>query len=72
MKTNELESVNEWNYVAPISENEIRSSRQSGGTLSPRAERMMLKSFELLDRERATNLRDSERSLANDLKSRYY
>jgi hypothetical protein len=70
MKTNDLESVNEWNQAARISENEIRSSRQIGGALSPRAERMMLKSFALLDRERAIELRGSDRSLANELKFR--
>lgn len=71
MNTNKLESVSEWNQAAPISENEIRSSRQSGGTLSPRAERMMIKSFAMLDRERAIELRDSDGSLSSDLKSGY-
>lgn len=71
MNTNELESVNEWNQAARISEHEIRNGGRSGGTLSPRAERMMLMSFSMLDRQRAMELRDSERSLANDVKSRY-
>lgn len=72
MNTNELEPVSEWNEAAQISENEIRSSRHSGGTLSPRAERMMLMSHAMLDRKRTIELRDSDWSLSNDLKSRYY
>ncbi len=71
MNTKELEPVREWNQAALISENEIRSSRRSGGTLSPRAERMMLMPVAMLDRKRTIELRDSDWSLSNDLKSRY-
>ncbi|MES2982966.1 MAG: hypothetical protein V4727_11685 [Verrucomicrobiota bacterium] len=72
MNTKDLEPVNGWNQAAQINENELQNSRQSGGTLFPRAERMKLQSFEMWERNREIESWDSVESLANDLRSRYY
>lgn len=72
MNTKESELVGEWNQVAQISVNELLSGKRRGGTLFPRAERIKLMSSSMWDREREMDPRDTDRPLADDLKSRYY
>ncbi len=72
MNLQELEPVGGWNQATQTSENELPYSRQSGGTLFPRAERMKLQSFEMWERNRESGSWDSVQSMANDLRSRYY
>jgi hypothetical protein len=67
MNTNEQQPLSVWNQPRLASDDEVRRSRSNGGTLSPRAERLMAMIPSLLERQRAIERYDSDRASVNNL-----
>lgn len=66
MNSNEQQPLNIWNRPLLSEVEEVRKSRSNGGTLSPRAERMMTLMPSLSERQRVIERHDSDRALVNN------
>lgn len=67
MNMSEQHPLSVWNQPMLSGVEEVRKSRSNGGTLSPRAERMMTLMPSLSERKRAIERHDFDRSLVNRL-----
>jgi hypothetical protein len=67
MNTSEQLPLSLWNQTLLSGDEEVRRSRSDGGTLSPRAERMMTLMPSLSERQREIERYDFDRALINNL-----
>lgn len=67
MNTSEQQPPNVWNQPLLSGVEEVRRSHSNGGTLSPRAERMMILMLSISERKRAIERHDLGRDLINHL-----
>lgn len=65
MNMSEQHPLSAWNQQLLSGVEEVRKSRSNGGTLSPRAERMMTLMTSISERQRAIERYDIDRSLVN-------
>ena len=66
MNTSEQQPLSAWNQPLLSGVEEVRRSRSNGGTLSPRAERMMIPMPSLSERQRSIERHDFDRALVNN------
>jgi hypothetical protein len=67
MNMSEQHPLSGWNQQLLSGVEEVRRSRSNGGTLSPRAERMMTLMPSISERKREIERYDIDRSLVNRL-----